>query len=89
MPTSPLSPDQPAVTGPRISLTREGSDWLDSLEEIPQQLCCWSSLSRVYVRNTMLHTAPASSTRLISIRTLDRSEKHFDDIPKGIFTMKN
>lgn len=51
----------------------EHSDCPDSLEEIPRQLCCWLSLSRVCVRSTTLHTA--SSTRLISVRTLDRSEK--------------
>ncbi|KAM9615568.1 LOW QUALITY PROTEIN: leucine-rich repeat and IQ domain-containing protein 4 [Morphnus guianensis] len=61
----------------------------NSLEKFPNQIHCWPSLSRVYLRNTGLHTVPRSFIRLTSVRILDLSENCFDDIPKGICTMKN
>ncbi|KAK4819306.1 LOW QUALITY PROTEIN: hypothetical protein QYF61_000646 [Mycteria americana] len=60
----------------------------NSLEKFPHQICCWLSLSRVYLRNTGLRTVPRSFTRLTSVRILDLSENCFDEIPKGIGTMK-
>ncbi|KAM9274805.1 LOW QUALITY PROTEIN: leucine-rich repeat and IQ domain-containing protein 4 [Cariama cristata] len=52
-------------------------------------ICCWPSLSHVFLRNVGVHTRPGSFTRLTSVRILHLSENCFGDIPKGICTMKN
>ncbi|KAM6127507.1 LOW QUALITY PROTEIN: leucine-rich repeat and IQ domain-containing protein 4 [Phoenicopterus ruber ruber] len=59
------------------------------LEKFPHQICCWPSLSHVYLRNTGLCTVPGSFTRLTSVSILDLSENCFDEISKGICPMKN
>uniref|UniRef100_A0A8C0F6G5 Uncharacterized protein n=1 Tax=Bubo bubo TaxID=30461 RepID=A0A8C0F6G5_BUBBB len=72
-----------------LDLSQSPAQASPSLEKSPHQICRWPPLSRVYLRNTGLHTVPGSFTILISVRILDLSENCFDNILKRICTVKN